>query len=921
MGLRIIKSTPPDPVLWNLHSHSRFSVNDAMSHVEQMVDRVVALGQPALGLTDHGGMPGSVALYKAASRAGIKPFPGEEFYLVRDRAAHAAAKTEVERRRNRRFHFCAVAYTSEGYRNMVKLSTLAFRNFHNKPLLDLGDVTEMAEAGLLRGIAATSGCYFGLPIQMLVEGDSSATKAMLSVMDRSFDRFYVELQNHFIDHGDSWSDVLVADAMLEIATEMGLPCVLTQDAHYVMEEDRDEHEALKRLVAFGPDADDAVFPGDGFHLADTAWFLRHHDGRRLAAGREGLRDLLDAHDLSIPALDTYSYNVPFTTADPDADLYTRCFARLEQIRAGDTRMGPRYDDRLLDELDIIKATGMAGYLMLVAQCTDWLWENKIFYGARGSASGSIVCWLLGITQLDPIRWGLDFSRFISRDRTKPPDIDLDIEHVRRKDFIAWLRTQYVVHQIGTWGKYSLYPDDEDVEGDDNQGSLQKAYYSAQARRGNERVKWGEVPHEDKAMLARLSERKLYKGYGTHAAGLVLTTSEEDLLDVVPLMWIASSDTFVTQYDMKDIESLGYLKLDALGLKTLTILHRACDLLGYSYEEGMAFAFVPWGDSKSFTTIGHGDTDGMFQLDGYAARRGCQDLKPTTIKDVIAAMALFRPAAMDSGATASYIRRKHGKETKPARHDIIERHTRDTYGVMIYQEQVIWILRDLGMDPEDLTLFLKAVKSSNDNIAWARATIERFEPQIKAEAMSRGFTEVDWDWLWRAIEGFGDYGFNKAHATAYGIMAYRCAYLMTHHPLEYYAALLYVAVGEGKPKKTKSGVQPPSKEDRYTRSAKRKGIRFLRADINASDVSYDVDPRGRGIRKGLISIKGIGEGVAVPIVERRGDQPYESIKDFCTRMLGTKFSGIKPYLKDGDQGVGNLRMLIEAGAMNSLDGDS
>lgn len=889
------------PDVWNLHSHSRYSYQDAMPSVQAMVDRAVALGQPALGITDHGNMAAATLLYRAAAKAGIKPFPGSEIYVVRDRADKKA----------KRFHMCMVAYTSEGYRNLVRLSTATHENFHHKPLLDLGDLSEWGEAGLLRGIAATSGCYFGLPIQSLAAGEETGARMVLGQMAKAFDRFYVELQNHGIDQGEGMTDDSIADAMFGIAQQMGLPCVLTQDAHYVMPEDKSDHDNFKRLVAYGDDPDDAVFPGDGFHLASTSWFLRHHEGARLRAGREGLADLLAAHDLSIPALDSYAYNIPLTVADPDGELRTHVYRALEHERAAGRRLGPRYDARIEEELEVVTMTGMAGYLILVAECCQWLRDSRILYSTRGSASGSILCWLLGITQLDPIKWGLPFDRFLSRDRTKPPDIDLDVEHDRRQDFITWLRGRFAVHQIGTWLRYKVDadPDDDDSE----KGSLIVAYNTARGRQGSPSLEWKEMPPEDQRDLKALHDRKVLKAYGVHPAGMVLTTTEDELRDLVPLMKVASSKTMVTQYDMKEVENLGLVKLDALGLKTLTVIRYCLSFIGRDYEDWLDRSWIPWNDSKTYTAISSGLTDGVFQLDGWSARKGCEELKPSTINEVIAAMALFRPATMESGNTAAYIRRKHGRERVPVRHDLLMRHTEKTQGIILFQDQVIAVLRELGLGPDDLTLFLKAVKSSNDNVAWAAGIIEKYRPGIESTAKGLGFSEEDWEWFWHAVEGFGNYGFNISHASAYGVLAYTCAYLIAHHTTEYYAALLAVAAGESN-KNKKTG---RTKEQAYLRAARKSRVRILSPDVNLSGATYTVDKRG--VRKGLLSIAKIGDVTAKAIVAARGNQPFTDLDDFARRCYETsnKITGIKPYLQQGDKTIGHLGILLDSGAMDTI----
>ena len=874
--------------LWNLHAHSRFSSKDALPSVQQMVDTVVGYGQPALGLTDHGNTAGSVQLYQACADAGIKAFPGSELYVVHSR----------DDKKAKRHHMCVVAFTSEGYENLVQLSSLSHRNFYNKPILDAADLAGLSDAGMLNGIAATSGCYFGFISQAMVSGDEAAVRMYMASYSKWFDKFYVELQNHEIDHGDGWTDSLLANALLSISEEMGIPSILTQDSHYCDVHDKEIHDALKRLVAFGPEEDDAVFPGDGFHLADSAWFQSHHGPRRLEAGLQGLTELLDIHDLSIPQLDKYSYNIPFTFDDPMIQLRHRCFAELERRGLDNS---DRYIDRMLTELKIIRDTGMAGYLMLVAEVTDWCFQQRIFYQARGSASGSIVCWLLNITQVDPIKWKLDFERFISRDRTKPPDIDLDVEHARRRELIEWLRSRFAVTQIGTWRELSL-DEEEDLDGEGSKGSIRVKYYSRwkATNPDKEAPVWSDIPAEDRRLMHALSDYKSFDGYGVHAAGLVVTTTQSELDRLVPTMYVASSGTTVTQYEMDDIEALGLVKLDVLGLKTLTVLNRTMVNLGRDPFDGLNW--IPLTDRPTYAAIAKGLTDGVFQLEGKSAKFGVRELKPTKIRDIIAAMALFRPATMNSGATAEYIERRHGDAEVPVRHEILNDATRSTYGIFLFQEQVIQVLRKMGMEANDLTKFLKAVKASNSNIGNAGKVIQGYHDLVMSMAIGIGMREDDFLWLWESVTGFAAYGFNQAHSTAYGLTAYRCAYLSVHHPVEFYAALLSVAAGNKK------------KEPQYLSATRRAGVAVRRADINESDVSYV--PTKRGIRKGLTSIKGI-KTAAEELIAKRPPGGYESVEQLCRLVEGRKVTGVKAYLTDGDLTVGTIGKLYEAGALDSI----
>lgn len=890
--MKIIKGIT-DADIWNAHSHSQYSHKDALPEVEEMVRTVVGYGQPALGLTDHGNMAGSVQLYKECRKEGIAPFPGSELYVVRDRADKKA----------KRHHMCVLAYTTKGYENLVRLSTLSHKNFYNKPLVDFGDLAALADQGLLEGITGTSGCFFGY-IAQAATADHDEAKSLMRMFAGWFPQFYVELQNHNIIHDEETglNDDRLADSLHTMAVELGLPVLLTQDSHYCHPQEQSVHDTLKKIVAFGPEEDDAVFPGDGFHLADAAWFQSHHHGQRLWDGVAGLKELLSSHELVIPELEKYHYNIPFTVADPNDVLAKRCALTLLERDKNNLV----YRDRLQSELDIVRDTGMAGYLVLVAEATDWCKKNSIFYQARGSATGSILCWLLDITQHDPLRWGLRFDRFISRDRTKPPDIDLDIEYDRRKDLMEWLKTRFAVQQIGTWSDYKL-AGEESVEDEEVKGSLRVAYFARKRATGQDIESWADIPDEDKRDLYALDRSTAKSAYGTHAAGLVITTTNADLERLVPLMWVASGEAhMVTQYEMDDVEALGVVKLDVLGLKTLTILHKTMNNLGKNVHDGLDW--IPLTDVKALGAIGKGYTDGVFQLEGGTSRRGCRELKPTKISDIIAAMALFRPATMDSGATESYIARKHKKESVPIRHNIIHKHTEDTYGIMLFQEQVIGILRDLGMNPDDLTDFLKAVKASQKNeIANAEKVIARAKDQVYVLATTAAMDENDFNWLWNAIEGFSKYGFNQAHSTAYGITAYRCAFLAVHHPLEFFAAVLAVA-----------SESSPKKEPGYLKAARARGLRILQATVNDSDVAYAVDPKKKGIRKGLMAIKFVGHKQAADIVEKRPLDGYTDVKNFCETLLRphAPVTGLKAGLKD-DLTVGTVARLYEAGALECL----
>jgi DNA polymerase-3 subunit alpha len=876
-----------------------------MPTVQAIVAKVAAMGQRAVGLQDHGNMAASVELYQECMKAGITPFPGSEMYFVPDTAAYRAIRASKKegREKSQMFHMGVSAYTTEGYVNLVNLSTRSHLNHHYKPLVDYQMLAQLAEDGKTQGLAINTGCYYGYLAQTLLhEGEEPALKFLYTLSEWFPESVYVEIQNHHIEHDEGTNDDELAEGLVVLADRAGLPVVITQDAHYLDETDRADHDGLKRLVSWGDDPDDAVFPGDGFHVCDAQWIADRHSERRLARGVEGLADLLSRNTLSIPVLDSYSYSVPEVVDNPQKAMQARCVAALEGIFAP-KKVPPRYANQLIEEFGVIQASGMAGYMMLVSQVTDWLRFNDVMFQTRGSAAGSLVCWTLGISNVDPIKWNLRFERFLSKDRTKPPDVDLDVAHDRRDDLIAMLNTRFTAHQIGSWATYSLN-ETVDLEGETQRGSLRVRYYAASGKKDDGASSWAEVPVADKAMLTSLSNRHLYKGMGTNAAGIVLTSTLEEFQQLVPMAYMARSNNaggFVTQYSKDQIEALGLVKLDALGSKTLTVLDRTLRLLNLDINR---IADIEYTDGPTYNLIRSGHTDGLFQLEGRSTQWGLKDLKPTKIADVIAAMALFRPATMNTGATRAFIARKHNEQALPLRHELIMRVTKETHGIMLYQEQVIDLLRALGMGADDLTAFLKAVKASNKDIGSAGTVIESYQHWITMRCQAAGMSEDDQKFLHDAIAGFAEYGFNRAHATVYGITAYRASYLAARHPLEYHTALLGVA-SEGSDSK---------KENRYVNTTKRRGVRVLAPEINTSGATYTVDEKRGAIRRGLQSIDGVG---SVSAARLQALQPFRDLDDLVERAATQTVSGHKEYDGTPQSLTGVLGKLYASGALAVL----
>jgi DNA polymerase III subunit alpha len=878
------------PRWWSAHTHSRYSAEDALGTVEDMVAKVSAMGQKALAITDHGNMAASVELYKACKKHNIAPFPGSEMYFVPDTDQHKAERKRRDGIKAQRYHLGVVAYTTEGYQNLVNLSTLSHENHFHKPLIDFRMLGQLAEDGRTQGLAVTTGCYFGYAVQQLVQHGEDAVERYFATLASWFpDSVYVEVQNHNIEHGDGWNDEKVAESLAGVALRMGLPLVTTQDAHYVEPDHRHLHESLKQLVAFGPDPDDAVFPGDGFHLADDGWISDHHSDDIHEQGLEGLADLLGKNRLSIPVLDHYSYSVPSVVPDPKEAMERRCRDAMAE-KGIKSRVAW---EKLDEEFDVINAADMAGYMILVAMVTDYMRENGIVFQTRGSAAGSLVCWLLGISNVDPLKWDLRFERFLSRDRTKPPDIDLDIAHDRREELIEWLNSRFTARQIGTWAKYSMNPEDGEEEG----GSLLRKYFTAANKTGVTYERMDQIPAEALEDLYRLSDMKVFRGMGVNAAGIVITSNPREFNLLVPMAH-RKSGGYVSQYHLKSIEDLGLVKLDVLGSKTLTVLRRCMDTLGVPLEK---LEEIPLRDRSTYRTISSGETAGIFQLEGNSSKWGAKSLKADKIEDVIAAMALFRPGPQKVHSDKRYIARKHGKESIPVRHELIAKITKSTYGVMLYQEQVIDFLRALGMDPDNLTKFLKAVKASNQNVTEAREVIASYHDWIEQKCSELGMSDEDRQFMDEAIAGFADYGFNRAHATVYGLTAYRCAWLATHKSLAFHAALLAVAAGE-------------DKETKYLRATRARGLRVMPPSINISGPTYTPDMDRGVIRKGLRSVDGVGAVMADAISSLA---PFKDLDDLVERAPTAKISGGKEYDGSLSSLNGTLGKLRDAGLLEAL----
>lgn len=903
IGARVV--TEPmsnDNAYFPVHAHSEFSTLDGMGSVRDMALTVADHGQPGLALTDHGNMAGALRLYKECSKLGMRPFPGEEFYYVLDNAK-PAAKGDADLR-DQRYHIGVLALNSDGFRALIQLSSLSHRRdrYHRKPLIDGSDMSQLAvEAG--NDIAITTGCYFSLLVQIMVGANGRGEDPVLAgrcVLQMykgwGFKHIFVELQNHGIEH-DGLDDEDIAFWLHTAAQAEGLPVVIGQDSHYCDAGERHVHDTMKSIAYLGGGGEDAKFPGDSFHLADTDWIRSHWLDEQWSDAMDGHQHLLDLNTLRLPELDTYKFHVPEVGKDPLRELTNMvCTAYAKH----DTWGTPEYTARIDEELAVIRDKDMAGYFLVVADYMQWCREEGVFVNARGSANGSLICYLLGITNVDPMVWGTGFDRFLSMDRAKPPDIDVDIESDRRDDLIEYIRSRYPsLVQLGTWLRMGITNEEE------GQGSVFVQWHAAQRSRGEPH---SDIPHDVMVNLRLLSDMDVRKSPGAHAAGFVLPGAGLKVSDYLATMLIPSSGNTVTQAPMDDVEDAGYVKVDLLGLRSLSTMRRVMEMIGRDpIADGMEW--IPNDDQDACKILRSGVAEnGVFQFEGFSTARGARKMGVRSTHDAVVALALFRPAMMNSGMTDRYLAARKSKKREHI-HPTVDDLFDSTWGVPVFQEDVLALMQRAGLGVDDRNALLKAVKASNDKIAeYALATFTRVGAVfLQCATDTLGCTADDAKRMWQTVMDFSDYGFNRAHATAYGLMGYRMAYLKAHHPLQFHAALLETWAGT-------------TKEPKYIKEARRCGLRIRKPCINNSGYSWSIDASDGVLVKGLLTIKGVGASAAEAIVEERAAGLFASMDDFVTRVPARAVTGARAYRDTGDfKGV--VEKLRDAGALRTVGVDA
>jgi DNA polymerase-3 subunit alpha len=881
----------------HLHVHTEYSMLDGASRVDDLLDAVVRDGQPGVAITDHGVLFGLVEFHRAALKRGLNPILGSELYqAIGSRRDQQSGGADGKQRAH---HLTVLAQDDTGYRNLMALSSRAYlEGYWYKPRIDMELLSEHHE-----GLVVLSGCLGSEVNQHLLRGDEDAARTTVGNFRDLLgpDRYFIELQDHGIpDQRRVWP-------MLErLAADVGLRTVITNDTHYTSADDVAAHDALL-CIQTGSKLTD---PGR-FRFESDQFFVKTAAQMRAAFPDHG-----HALDATLDIAERCDVRIEF-----DLDLLPRFpvpegrteseHLRTMVLEGARERYGSPLpsvvQERVDYELGVIEQMGFPAYFLIVADLCRHARSVGIRVGpGRGSAGGSVVAYCTDITRVDPIRHGLIFERFLNPARLQMPDIDIDFDDRRRGEMIRYAADRYGsenVAQIVTFGTIKAKSGIRDAArvldmpfkvGDDLakmmpsavQGvepTLEEAFVkSSELRAAREQPEYREVLE----VAARLEGLKRH--HGIHAAAVII--GARPLSEVVPLMRVEGGEV-LTQYEMGAAEALGLLKMDFLGLRNLTVLSDAerhvRNNRGVEIDMDAPEFLGDMDDERTFAMLSTGDTLGVFQLDSAGMQALVRRLKPTRFEDISALLALYRPGPLGMNMHTAFADRKNGLEDVVHDHADLEAVLGETYGVIVYQEQVMQIATDLcGFTMAEADALRKAVGKKQ------RKLMEAQREQFMTGGVAKGYEKRFVKRLWDLIEKFAEYGFNKAHTVAYGVVSYQTAYLKAHHPVEYMAALL-TSVRNNKDNKPL-----------YLNECRRLGIPVRLPDVNASEA--DFTPRGEEIVFGLAAVRGVGEGVVERIVAARVEQgAFTDFADFCAKV---------------DASVLNrtvLENLIRAGAFVSL----
>ncbi len=871
----------------HLHVHSEYSLLDGACKIDELAKRTAELGMSSVAITDHGVMFGVVDFYKACRSAGVRPIIGCEVYVAprkrTDREAHVDDKN---------WHLVLLAENQEGYRNLVRLVSLAsIEGFYYKPRVDKELLAKHSQ-----GLIALSACLGGeIPNAILKNDLAGARKAIgeyLEIFGR--DNFFLELQDHGMEE-----QARVNEALLKLGPELGVRFVATNDVHYLHREDSEAHDVLiciqtQKTVS---DQNRMHYPPEKFYLKSPAEMadLFGNIPEALSNTVEIAQRCKVEFEFGNVYLPEYALPEGY---DEASYLRKICLERLPRVFDGaDLDEGSRVRERLEYELGVIERMGYPGYFLIVQDFIEHARQKGIAVGpGRGSAAGSLVAYVLGITNIDPLRYNLLFERFLNPERVSMPDMDIDFDDRRRGEVIEYVVGKYGadrVAQIITFGRMLARGVIRDVGRALGMpyGEVDRIAKMVPAALGMTLEKALEMNPElvdackENPGVGRLMElarrlEGLPRHASVHAAGVVI--ARHPLMEHVPLQAMNDGNV-VTQFPMNILEELGLLKFDFLGLRTLSLIEEAVRHISSTTGESIRPYDVPLEDEKTYALLGEGHTAGVFQLESDGMREMLHSLKPSCIEDIIAAVALYRPGPMEN--IPEFIRSKHEGGIKYP-HPSLEPILKDTYGIMVYQEQIMQVASLMaGFSLGQADILRRAVGKKKKEVLDAQR-----EVFVKG-CVEQGHPEVLANELYDLIVKFANYGFNRSHAAAYGYLSYITAYLKANYPVQFMAALLT------------SVCDSTEKVAEYIGECRRMGLRVLPPDVNESQSDFSVV--GSDIRFGLTAVKNVGEGAVESILRSRREGPFRSFTDFLTRV----------DLKQVNRRT--LESLIKAGALDSF----
>ena len=851
----------------HLHTHSEYSLLDGLSRLRDLIARAKELGMPALAITDHGALYGAIDFYTAATAAGIKPIIGVETYIARGSRHDRDPKIEGH---GKPFHLILLAKDFTGYQNLVSLvATAHLEGHYYRPRMDK-EVLRQRSAGLI----ALSACLQGEVARAIQDQgiDAACAVAREHVAIFGEGNYYLELMSHGIPE-----QAMVNEGVREVSRRTGVPMVVTNDIHYVHAEDAEAQDIMV-CIQSGKTVDQTdrlkMIDHPELYLKSAAEMAAlFPDDAEARANTVRIADLVDLK-LPLGELRLPHFEVPGGRT-PDEQL--RALAEAGVV-AKYGALTPELSERMEHELTVIKTMGYAAYILIVQDFIAFAHERGILTAVRGSAGGSLVNYAIGLTDIDPIKYGLIFDRFLNLYRYTQPDIDVDFMDDRRDEVISYVTQKYGsdrVAQIVTFNTMLGRAAVRDVA-----RVLGMSYGEADrvakvvptgpgapglAESREDVAELREMAREPEvARLLDLAQKVegLVRSTGTHAAGVVIT--REPLTALVPIERTkGKAEGYQTQYEDKALERIGLLKFDFLGLSNLTILDHALRLIKEQRGVVVDRDTIPLDDDKTFALLSSGETTGLFQLESAGMRRHIRELRPDRVEDVMAMVALFRPGPMDY--IPSYIRRKHGTEAVTYAHPSLEPVLRQTYGVMVYQEDVMAVTQALaGFTLGEADVLCYAIRKK------IREKLDGQKEKFVAGALRNGVSPGVIETVWKDFEPFAQYGFNRAHAAIYGLIAYHTAYLKANYTAEYMTAVLSSDMGDS------------DKIAIAIAECRRMGIVVQPPDVNHS--RFDFVVADREIRFGLGAVKNVGEGAVENIVAARdAGGRFRSLEDLCARI--------------------------------------